>query len=181
VQVNEPGDSEFLPGAVVDKIRFRRENERLRKERKKPATGSTLLLGITKASLSSESFISAASFQETTKVLTEAAIAGRRDYLVGLKENVILGHMVPTGTGFRDHYRTRVKKNIDFGEIGKSIQFTPGAADPGMEALLTGVTGEELLAMAPTGTEGRVIDPLDTDDDLDSPTASSAEGAGSEA
>jgi hypothetical protein len=78
----------------------------------------TLLLGITKASLQSDSFISAASFQETTKVLTEAAIAGKRDDLVGLKENVILGHMVPTGTGFRDHYRTRVKKNIDFGEIG---------------------------------------------------------------
>ena len=118
VQVNEPGDSEFLPGAVVDKYRFRRENERLRKDRRKPATGQTLLLGITKASLSSDSFISAASFQETTKVLTEAAIAGKRDSLVGLKENVILGHMVPTGTGFRDHYRTRVKKNIDFGEIG---------------------------------------------------------------
>ena len=73
VQVEDPGDSEFLPGAVVDKFRFRRENERLRKERKKPATGQTLLLGITKASLSSDSFISAASFQETTKVLTEAA------------------------------------------------------------------------------------------------------------
>ena len=136
VQVNDPGDSEFLPGAVVDKFRFRKENEKLNRERKKPATGVTLLLGITKASLSSESFISAASFQETTKVLTEAAMAGRRDFLVGLKENVILGHMVPTGTGFRDHYRTRVKKNIDFGEIGKGL----GASDMDdqMEALLTG-------------------------------------------
>jgi hypothetical protein len=79
VSVKDPGDSEFLPGAVVDRFRFRRENEKLKKERKKPATGETLLLGITKASLSSESFISAASFQETTKVLTEAAIAGKRD------------------------------------------------------------------------------------------------------
>jgi hypothetical protein len=138
VQVSEPGDSEFLPGAVVDKFTFRRENERLRKERRKPATGQTLLLGVTKASLSSDSFISAASFQETTKVLTEAAIAGKRDYLVGLKENVILGHMVPTGTGFRDHYRTRVKKNIDFGEIGGVAGFSAAARDLDMEEMLAG-------------------------------------------
>jgi len=160
VQVRDPGNSEFLPGAVVDKFRFRRENDKLRKDRKKPANGETLLLGITKASLSSESFISAASFQETTKVLTEAAIAGRRDYLVGLKENVILGHMVPTGTGFRDHYRTRVKKNIDFGDLGSGAAFglggatTPAADD--MEALLTGTAPLESPAMmlAATGSEG---------------------------
>jgi DNA-directed RNA polymerase subunit beta' len=163
VQVSDPGDSDFLPGAVVDKFRFRRENERLRKERKKPATGSTLLLGITKASLSSESFISAASFQETTKVLTEAAIAGRKDYLVGLKENVILGHMVPTGTGFRDHYRTRVKKNIDFGEIGKGSTLSAVAFDAQMEKLLSGEIGalsadlESALPLAPTGT-GDLLD-----------------------
>ena len=153
IQVVDPGDSEFLPGAVVDKFRFRKENERLRKERKKPATGQTLLLGITKASLSSESFISAASFQETTKVLTEAAIAGRRDFLVGLKENVILGHMVPTGTGFRDHYRTRVKKNIDFGEIGKGAGIGAAAIDAQMEALLSGDVEVPAMALAPTGTE----------------------------
>jgi DNA-directed RNA polymerase subunit beta' len=157
VQVVEPGDSDFLPGAVVDKFRFRRENERLRKERKKPANGQTLLLGVTKASLSSESFISAASFQETTKVLTEAAIAGRRDFLVGLKENVILGHMVPTGTGFRDHYRTRVKKNIDFGEIGRTGSFGAAAMDAQMEALLSGELGGAALALAPTGTEERPV------------------------
>ncbi|MEW6072437.1 MAG: DNA-directed RNA polymerase subunit beta' [Planctomycetota bacterium] len=154
VQVNDPGDSGFLPGAVVDKFRFRRENEQLRRERKKPATGQTLLLGITKASLSSESFISAASFQETTKVLTEAAIASRRDFLVGLKENVILGHMVPTGTGFRDHYRTRVKKNIDFGEIGKAGGLGAVAMDAQMEALLAGgleSLGESEPAMAVAG------------------------------
>jgi DNA-directed RNA polymerase subunit beta' len=113
VQVEDPGDSEFLPGAVVDKFRFREANNRLRNEKKKPATSSPLLLGITKASLQSDSFISAASFQETTKVLTEAALAGKRDELVGLKENVILGHLVPTGTGFRDYQKTRVQKNID--------------------------------------------------------------------
>jgi DNA-directed RNA polymerase subunit beta' len=157
VQVVDPGDSEFLPGAVVDKFRFRRENERLRKDRKKPATGQTLLLGVTKASLSSESFISAASFQETTKVLTEAAIAGRKDNLVGLKENVILGHMVPTGTGFRDHYRTRVKKNIDFGEIGKGTSLTAAAMDAQMEALISGdidpLVSREASYLARTGTE----------------------------
>ena len=165
VQVSDPGDSDFLPGAVVDKFSFRTQNDRLRKERKKPATGQTLLLGVTKASLSSESFISAASFQETTKVLTEAAMAGRRDFLVGLKENVILGHMVPTGTGFRDHYRTRVKKNIDFGEIGKG--FGPGqiGSDSDIEALLSSNFGEYqgLAAMAPTGTDApipRLPDPL---------------------
>jgi len=159
VQISDPGDSDFLPGAVVDKFRFKRENDRLRKERKKPATGQTLLLGVTKASLSSESFISAASFQETTKVLTEAAMAGKRDFLVGLKENVILGHMVPTGTGFRDHYRTRVKKNIDFGEIGRGFGAPATAADAEIEALLGGgldvLWGSEGEAgnLPPTGTD----------------------------
>ena len=174
VQVADPGDAEFLPGAVVDKFHFRRENDRLRKERKKPATGQTLLLGVTKASLSSESFISAASFQETTKVLTEAAIAGRRDHLVGLKENVILGHMVPTGTGFRDHYRTRVKKNIDFGEIGKGFG-SGSSADPEIEALLSGglgaLTGSGLSAdvggLGATGTEGAPATEGDLPDPLD--------------
>jgi DNA-directed RNA polymerase subunit beta' len=159
VQVTDPGNSEFLPGAVVDKFRFRRENDRLRKEKKKPASGTTLLLGVTKASLSSESFISAASFQETTKVLTEAALAGKRDALVGLKENVILGHMVPTGTGFRDHYRTRVKKNIDFGDINTmAIGVGSTAArstSEELEALLSGgLLGEERPRMAAGGGEG---------------------------
>jgi DNA-directed RNA polymerase subunit beta' len=159
VQVTDPGNSEFLPGAVVDKFRFRRENDRLRKEKKKPASGTTLLLGVTKASLSSESFISAASFQETTKVLTEAALAGRRDSLVGLKENVILGHMVPTGTGFRDHYRTRVKKNIDFGDLGTMAIGVGSTASRSstddLEALLSGgLLGEDRPRAAASGLEG---------------------------
>jgi hypothetical protein len=198
VQVKDPGDSEFLPGAVVDRFRFRRENEKLRVARKKPATGETLLLGITKASLSSESFISAASFQETTKVLTEAAIAGRRDHLVGLKENVILGHMVPTGTGFRDHHRTRVKKNIDFGEIGTTVSFSPKTLDPDLEALIGGLDGLEKgeagVTLAATGSSGEVglarraaavvfdDEPADDDtkaedsDDTDDPLLVRAEG-----
>ncbi|MEL6712910.1 MAG: DNA-directed RNA polymerase subunit beta', partial [Planctomycetota bacterium] len=157
VQVNEPGDSEFLPGAVVDKYRFRRENERLRKDRRKPATGQTLLLGITKASLSSDSFISAASFQETTKVLTEAAIGGKRDMLVGLKENVILGHMVPTGTGFRDHYRTRVKKNIDFGEINTgtgAVTFGSAGHDDAMADMLSVDAAAAALGVDPATLSG---------------------------
>jgi DNA-directed RNA polymerase subunit beta' len=121
VQVDDPGDSDFLPGAVVDKFRFRDVNAQMRSQRKKPATSSPLLLGITKASLQSDSFISAASFQETTKVLTEAALAGKRDELVGLKENVILGHLVPTGTGFRNYQKTRVRKNVDLQAAAEEI------------------------------------------------------------
>ncbi|MFN9947608.1 MAG: DNA-directed RNA polymerase subunit beta' [Planctomycetota bacterium] len=121
VQVEDPGDSDFLPGAVVDKFRFRESNAQLGSQRKKPATSSPLLLGITKASLQSDSFISAASFQETTKVLTEAALAGKSDELVGLKENVILGHLVPTGTGFRNYQKTRVRKNVDLQAAAEEI------------------------------------------------------------
>ena len=90
---------------VVDKFKFREENARVVAAEGRPATGKTVLLGITKASLSTDSFISAASFQETTRVLTEAAINGKVDYLRGLKENVIMGRLIPAGTGM-DYYRT---------------------------------------------------------------------------
>ena len=106
----ETGDTAFLPGEMVDKLLFRKENERVVREGGKPAAAKPLLLGVTKAALQSESFISAASFQETTKVLTEAAIAGRKDYLRGLKENVILGHAVPAGTGFDRYLASSVKR-----------------------------------------------------------------------
>jgi len=150
VEIDSVGDSSFLPGEVVDKFAFRKENEKLtnsvkisnvgdvldvqegqiidKKElarisekietlggtpakgkRPKPATAKTLLLGITKASLWSDSFIAAASFQETTKVLTEASLAGRVDELYGLKENVILGHLIPAGTAFKPHLDIKVK------------------------------------------------------------------------
>ena len=99
VRIEEPGDTEFLLDEQVDRFRFTEENERIKEEGGKPAVGRPLLLGITKASLSTESFISAASFQETTRVLTEAAISGRIDYLRGLKENVIMGRLIPAGTG----------------------------------------------------------------------------------
>jgi DNA-directed RNA polymerase subunit beta' len=107
VKVDDIGDTEFLPEEVVDKFKFREENERVAQAGGRPATGKPVLLGITKASLSTDSFISAASFQETTRVLTEAAINGKVDYLRGLKENVIMGRLIPAGTGM-DYYR-RVK------------------------------------------------------------------------
>jgi len=100
VRIDEPGDTEFLIGMQVDKWKFVEENERVKSKGNKPAQGTPILLGITKASLSTESFIAAASFQETTRVLTEAAASGKRDGLVGLKENVIMGHLIPAGTGF---------------------------------------------------------------------------------
>ncbi len=149
VKVEDPGDTKFLPGEVLDKFRFREGNDLMGQSMKiadpggtsfkegdvmtkaelkeaneaaeaagkdaaktkkpKPARGKTLLLGITKASLQSESFISAASFQETTKVLTEAALAGAVDHLLGLKENVILGHLIPAGTAFNPHLNLRIK------------------------------------------------------------------------
>jgi len=99
VLIVNPGDTNFLEGESVDKIHFRRENERVIKEGGEPATSMPQLLGITKASLTTSSFISAASFQETTRVLTEAAINGARDNLLGLKENIIIGHPIPAGTG----------------------------------------------------------------------------------
>ncbi len=99
IEVKEPGDSSLLPGEVIDRIRFEQINENLKADNKKPAVGERVLMGITKASLQTESFISAASFQETTRVLTDAAIKGKVDKLVGLKENVIVGRLVPAGTG----------------------------------------------------------------------------------
>jgi DNA-directed RNA polymerase subunit beta' len=103
VRIEDPGDTDFLPMQQVDKIIFQGENARVTKKGGKPAQATPLLLGITKASLTTESFMSAASFQETTRVLTEAAASGKHDELFGLKENVIVGHLIPAGTGFHSH------------------------------------------------------------------------------
>jgi DNA-directed RNA polymerase subunit beta' len=110
VRVNDPGDTEFLQDQQVNKWRFRKENEKVVSAGKKPATASPLLLGITKTSLNTDSFISAASFQETTKVLTEAAIQGRVDTLRGLKENVVVGRLIPAGTGLEAYQQVRLHK-----------------------------------------------------------------------
>ena len=99
VKVIDPGDTAFIADEQVERFRFQEENERVVAQGGKPANGEPILLGITKASLSTQSFISAASFQETTRVLTEASLAGKTDYLRGLKENVIMGRLIPAGTG----------------------------------------------------------------------------------
>jgi len=169
VRVDRPGDTNFLPGEVVDKFRFRRENERLnqmvkvvdpgdtefeegqlvlrtefdeaaaiaeqgggqppKKKRPRQATAKTMLLGVTKASLQSESFLSAASFQETTKVLTEAALAGKSDPLIGLKENVVLGHLVPAGTGFKYYLEAAVKLHAEPVEAPAAVPEVSAAAE----------------------------------------------------
>ena len=112
VKVEEVGDSPFLIDQVVDRFRFMRENTRLGAASETAASGHPLLLGITKASLSTDSFISAASFQETTRVLTEAAISGKVDHLRGLKENVIMGRLIPAGTGMEFYRRIRIPDEI---------------------------------------------------------------------
>jgi DNA-directed RNA polymerase subunit beta' len=162
VKLENVGDSNLLPGDVVDKFRFREENERLARSlkivepgdteflandvvdrekveqanmdveakggqpaktrRPRPATAKTLLLGVTKASLQSESFLSAASFQESTKVFTEAALAGKVDELRGLKENVILGHLIPAGTSFKPYLDMKLKKNVELAELGQPTE-----------------------------------------------------------
>jgi DNA-directed RNA polymerase subunit beta' len=108
VRIEEPGDTEFLPGSQVSKFVFEEENERVIAKGGRPALGKPVLLGITKAALTTDSFISAASFQETTRVLTEAAINGKEDALLGLKENVIVGRLIPAGTGFEEYRDTFV-------------------------------------------------------------------------
>ena len=177
VKVDNEGDSKFLPSAVVDKFKFRDENQRLSKtvkisdpgdtglevgqvinkeelaaknadveaaggnpgkgRRPKPAAAQTLLLGITKASLQSESFISAASFQETTKVLTEAALASAEDLLKGLKENVILGGLIPAGTAFHKYHDIKIKHATDVFEE-EAVTLEVDSAEARVRAVLFG-------------------------------------------
>jgi DNA-directed RNA polymerase subunit beta' len=146
IKVEEVGDTEFLLDEQVDKFRFYEENERVETDGGLPAKGRPLLLGITKASLSTDSFISAASFQETTRVLTEAAISGKVDYLRGLKENVIMGRLIPAGTGMEIYRNVRLTEEI--------VPEEPVEAEPDLEAdLLSGGVGLEAL-------KGRKLDLL---------------------
>ena len=144
-RVNEAGDSRFIPGTTVDRLDFEDENERLIKEGKKPAEGKRTMLGITKASLATDSFMSAASFQETTKVLTEAAINGKIDRLIGLKENVIIGKLIPAGTGMR-RYRN-VKLSTDKEE---HVDYVPNVSEEAAGPLST----EEIFDADPRGLSG---------------------------
>ena len=122
VRVEENGDSEFLPGTMVDILDFEETNERLVAEGLEPATGEPVMLGITKASLATDSFLSAASFQETTKVLTEAAIKGKVDPLLGLKENVIIGKLIPVGTGMRQYRDVKLDTGKEVEEIVETVE-----------------------------------------------------------
>ena len=122
VHIMDAGDTHFIPGEQVERAGVLEENERVISEGKKPATFDNVLLGITKASLSTDSFISAASFQETTRVLTEAAIMGKKDELRGLKENVIVGRLIPAGTGLAFHNARRKQAAsglTEGGEVGE--------------------------------------------------------------
>ena len=112
VKVEDSGDTSFIIGEQIDRIKFKEENDRVVKRKGKPASATPVLLGITKASLTTESFISAASFQETTRILTEAAASGKIDHLNGLKENIIMGHLIPAGTGFKTHRDVDIERNI---------------------------------------------------------------------
>ena len=144
VRIAESGDTEFLEGEHVDKAVFRDANDKAKKKKDRPATSEPLLLGITKASLTTQSFISAASFQETTRVLTDAAIRGAKDDLLGLKENIIIGHLIPAGTGM---YRysdvdmdiepppAPVQEFAGFGALPESFLSAPVEADASLLAL----------------------------------------------
>ena len=145
IRIEESGDTEFLPGTNVDRLEFEDVNEALEAEGKEPATGEQIIMGITKASLATNSFLSAASFQETTKVLTEAAIKGKVDPLVGLKENVIIGKHIPAGTGMRKYRdiklntETEMEDELDFED---DFDFEFGDAE---EVKQEGVSDEEAV------------------------------------
>ena len=133
VKILDPGDTNFLEGEEIDKIRFNRENEKVIGEGGDPATCQPILLGITRASLRTDSFISAASFQETTRVLTEAAVQGKVDHLRGLKENVIIGRLIPAGTGSELYrgarYDERAPEADAAGENGDQVPDYDAAAE----------------------------------------------------
>src|SRR5438445_10985368 len=137
VKIEDVGDSSFLLEEQTDRFRFNEENSRVLMNGGQPAIGRSMLLGITKASLSTDSFISAASFQETTRVLTEASISGKVDNLRGLKENVIVGRLIPAGTGM-EYYRNVVLEREEIPQI----------EEPALEDFLTDPAEELALAEA---------------------------------
>jgi DNA-directed RNA polymerase subunit beta' len=131
VRIVEPGDTTFLWGEQIDKLEFERENDRVDQMGGKPAEAAPVLLGITKASLETESFLSAASFQDTTRVLTEAATRSKVDHLRGFKENVIMGHIIPAGTGYDLHRKLTIKALVEVPEEepAAEVSAVPGLFD----------------------------------------------------
>jgi DNA-directed RNA polymerase subunit beta' len=144
VIVIEPGDSNYLRGEQIDRARALETIEQLEKQGKDMLIFESILLGITKASLATESFISAASFQETTRVLTEAAVRGLKDYLRGLKENVIVGRLIPAGTGFAHHAERRRTREQDLAQQLKDLEVSSQAVDI-EEDIEETAPGEELI------------------------------------
>jgi DNA-directed RNA polymerase subunit beta' len=134
IRVVDPGETLFLEGESVDKHVFREKNDRVVKKGDKPATSEPLLLGITKASLTTQSFISAASFQETTRVLTDAAIRGAKDDLLGLKENIIIGHLIPAGSGIYRYSEIEIEPPEGFQPPPPPPEEAPGAPTPFISA-----------------------------------------------
>ena len=122
VRVEDNGDTDMFPGSLIDMYEFEEKNEQAKQEGKRPATGKRVLLGITKASLATDSFLSAASFQETTRVLTEAAIKGKTDDLVGLKENVIIGKLIPAGTGMQKYQDLKISTEEELEQVSGIIE-----------------------------------------------------------
>ena len=145
VVVEDAGDTSFIPGEQVERSVLLDENDRMEAEGGQPATYQNILLGITKASLSTDSFISAASFQETTRVLTEAAVMGKRDELRGLKENVIVGRLIPAGTGLSYHLARRKKMEDRSTSVEHSVsteQENPFVEPVSLESVLGGSDAE---------------------------------------
>lgn len=151
IRIEESGDTEFLPGTNVDRLEFEDVNEVLEAEGKEPAIGEPIIMGITKASLATNSFLSAASFQETTKVLTEAAIKGKIDPLVGLKENVIIGKHIPAGTGMRKYRDIRLNSELSMDD---DLFFEEGLDDDDdLDILDTDFSDDDLLEEIKLTTE----------------------------
>ena len=165
IRVEDNGDTDFLPGTLVDVLEFDEMNEKLEEEGKRPAEGKQVMLGITKASLATNSFLSAASFQETTKVLTEAAIKGRVDPLIGLKENVLIGKLIPAGTGMKRYQSVKLDTELkiyDDPEICEELEEEPELTEELLEEeAVDSDAAEELLE---EGSEEEVIE--ETEEEL---------------
>ena len=155
IRVENNGDTDFLPGTLVDVLDFEEENEKLAQEGKEPAEGKQVMLGITKASLATNSFLSAASFQETTKVLTEAAIKGKADNLIGLKENVIIGKLIPAGTGMKRYRNIRLDTDLIEPEEEEDFELEDAAPaeDLSEENSVENEQEEELISVSDSETE----------------------------
>ena len=153
ITVIESGDSELLPGELVERVRFETENRRVVAEGGTPASGRPVLMGITKASLATESWLSAASFQETTRVLTDAAIHGKSDSLLGLKENVILGKLIPAGTGLERYRNIRVEPTEEARAQAYSIDYDTYDYDFGQSSGSVGRAGRLRLRFLPELTQ----------------------------